>query len=82
VTFRRSGFLPPARCAARVDFRGAKTPRAAGGIILAGMLVGGLLSGCRIESLTPTEPRTPTITPTVELPLASLLPTLDGAATE
>ncbi len=82
MTFRRSGLLPPARCAARVDFRWGKTPCAAGGILLAGLLVGGLLSSCRIESLTPTEPLTPTISPTAELPLASLLPTLDGAATE
>jgi hypothetical protein len=46
------------------------------------LLAIGLLSACRIESLTPTPNPTPTISPTAELPLTSLLPTLGEGATE
>jgi hypothetical protein len=41
------------------------------------LLAGGLLSGCRIEPLTPTLPLSPSPSSAVEQPLASLLPTLD-----
>jgi hypothetical protein len=81
VTFRRTGIQPPAQSAGRADRRAGNGPRAAGGLLFAVMLAGEFLSGCRIESLTPTAPRTPTDSPTAELPLASLLPTLDEAAT-
>jgi hypothetical protein len=40
-----------------------------------------LLAGCRIEPITPTTAAQPSITPSVQLPLASLLPTLDKTAT-
>jgi hypothetical protein len=45
-------------------------------IAAAGLMI--LLAGCRIEPITPTPEATPTLTPTVPLPLASLLPTLES----
>jgi hypothetical protein len=82
VTFRRSDIQPQALRAGRTERGRRKWPRAAHGILTIGILAGGFLSGCRFESLTPTAPQPPTVSPTAELPLASLLPTLDGAATE
>lgn len=67
----------------RFQTRGVRfEPRAAGNSFFIAILAAGFLSGCRIDSLTPTARPSPTTTPTTELMLSSLLPTLGGAATE
>jgi hypothetical protein len=82
VRFSRSNFPHQTRSKGRVDRRvWGRTP-AAGGILWIAFLAVGFLSGCRIESLTPTAQLSPTPTPTPELPLASLLPTLNIVDTE
>jgi hypothetical protein len=81
VTSSRFAIQPPARSAGRVNRGGRDGLRATVGIVSIVILAGGFLSGCRIESLTPTAKLSPTFSPTAELPLASLLPTLDGAVT-
>jgi hypothetical protein len=45
-------------------------------------LIGGMITACSIEPITPTEEVPAAATPTAELPLASLLPTLEPAPTE
>lgn len=82
MTFSRSEFQPPARTAGRADGGGRGGLRAAVGIISIVLLAGGILSGCRIEPLAPTVQVSPTLTPTTEQPLASLLPTLGGVTPE
>jgi hypothetical protein len=77
VRFSRFIFQPPARTAGRADRGGWDGLRGLVGITSIVILAGGFLSGCRIEPLAPTEELSPTLTPTAEQPLASLLPTLD-----
>jgi hypothetical protein len=82
VRFPRSIFQPPDRTAGRADRGGRDGLRALVGITSIVILAGGFLSGCRIEPLAPTAELSPTIAPTAEQPLASLLPTLDEVTTK
>ena len=56
--------------------------RNAAGAGAAALLAAGILSACTIEMITPTLQPTGTATPTPELPLSSLLPTIAGIATD
>jgi hypothetical protein len=77
-----SGFQPAIRLPERAGRGTRRWGCAAGRNLLMVILAGGLLSACRIESLTPTPKLPPTTTPTAELPLTSLLPTIGGVVTE
>ncbi len=61
--------------------RGIRRRTAAPGRSVAWLLLLPLLAGCHIEPITPTAAASPSVTPTKQLPLASLLPTLDRTAT-
>jgi len=82
VNFIDCGLQPTIRFPERASRSTRCWGSSAGGNLLIILLAGGLLSACRIESLTPTLNLPPTNSPTTELPLASLLPTLGEVATE
>jgi hypothetical protein len=75
-------FKPAARYPARAGRSTQGRACAAGRNLPIVLLAVGLLSACRIESITPTRNPTPTTSPTAELPLASLLPTLGEVVTD